>query len=143
MNAEMILKAKGNTVIVTGPETTVAKAVAKMQREKIGALVISGDGKEVAGIITERDVLHGLAKYGAALLEKNVGDIMTCEVITAAPSDDVDTLMGLMTQRRCRHIPVKRDGALCGVISIGDLVKSRLEEVEREANQLRDYIARG
>jgi CBS domain-containing protein len=143
MNAEMILKAKGNTVIATGPETTVAKAVAKMQREKIGALVVSGDGIEVAGIVTERDILHGLAEHGTALLEKKVGDIMTCEVITAAPSDDVDTMMGLMTQRRCRHIPVKKDGALCGVISIGDLVKSRLEEVEREANQLRDYIARG
>ena len=143
MNAEMILKAKGNTVIVTGPETTVAKAVAKMQREKIGSLVVSGDGIEVAGIVTERDILHGLAEHGAALLEKKVGDIMTREVITAAPDDDVDTLMGLMTQRRCRHIPVKKDGALCGVISIGDLVKSRLEEVEREANQLRDYIARG
>ena len=143
MNAEMILKAKGNTIITTGPETTVAKAVATMQREKIGSLVVSGDGIEVTGIVTERDILHGLAEHGAALLEKNVGDIMTREVITAAPSDDVDTLMGLMTQRRCRHIPVKKDGALCGVISIGDLVKSRLEEVEREANQLREYIARG
>lgn len=143
MNAEMILKAKGNAVITTGPESTVAEAVARMQREKIGALVVSGDGTEVVGIVTERDILHGLAEHGAALLEKTVGDIMTCEVITAAPEDDVDTLMGLMTQRRCRHVPVKADGALCGVISIGDLVKSRLQEAEREASQLRDYITRG
>ena len=100
MNAEMILKSKGNAVITTGPETTVAKAVAKMQREKIGALVVSGDGAEVAGIVTERDILHGLAEHGAALLDKKVGDIMTREVVTAAPDDDVDTLMGLMTQRR-------------------------------------------
>ena len=143
MNAEMILKAKGNVVITTGPETTVAEGVARMQQEKIGALVVSGDGIEVTGIVTERDILHGLAEHGAMLLEKKVGEIMTCEVITAKPEDDVDTLMGLMTQRRCRHIPVKADGVLCGVISIGDLVKSRLEEVEREANQLRDYISRG
>ena len=143
MNAEMILKAKGNAVITTGPESTVAEAVARMQREQIGALVVSGDGTEVVGIVTERDILHGLAEHGAALLEKTVGDIMTCEVITAAPEDDVDTLMGLMTQRRCRHVPVKADGALCGVISIGDLVKSRLQEAEREASQLRDYITRG
>lgn len=143
MNAEIILKAKGNAVITTGPETTVAKAVAKMQHKKVGALVVSGDGIKIAGIVTERDILHGLAEHGAALLEKKVGDIMTCEVITAAPDDDVDTLMGLMIQRWCRHIPVKKDGALCGVISLGDLVKSRLEEVEHEANQLRDYIARG
>jgi CBS domain-containing protein len=143
MNAEMILKAKGNEVITTDPETTVAKAVAKMQQKKIGALVIVGDGAEIAGIVTERDVLHGLAEHGAALLEKKVGDIMTCEVLTAAPGDDVDTLMGLMTRRRCRHIPVEENGVLCGVISIGDLVKSRLDEVEREADQLRDYISRG
>jgi CBS domain-containing protein len=143
MNAAMILKAKGNVVITTGPETTVAEAVARMQQEKIGALVVSDDAIEVVGIVTERDILHGLAEHGSALLQKKVGDIMTCEVITAKPEDDVDALMGLMTQRRCRHIPVKSDGALCGVISIGDLVKSRLEEVEREANQLRDYISRG
>ncbi|MDP6885093.1 MAG: CBS domain-containing protein [Rhodospirillales bacterium] len=143
MNAETILKAKGNMVITTVPETTVAEAVIKMQNEKIGALVVSGDAIEVAGIVTERDILHGLAEHGAALLEKKIGDIMTCEVITANPEDDVDTLMGLMTRHRCRHIPVKAGEALCGVISIGDLVKSRLEEVEREANQLRDYISRG
>ena len=143
MNVEIILKAKGNAVIITDPEMTVANAVIKMQHEKIGALVVSDDAIEIAGIVTERDILHGLAEHGAALLEKKVGDIMTREVITAAPDDDVDTLMGLMTQHRCRHIPVKKGGALCGVISIGDLVKSRLEEMEREANQLRDYIARG
>ena len=84
MNAEMILKTKGTAVITTGPKTTVAKAVAKMQREKIGALVVSGDGIEIAGIVTERDVLHGLAEHGAALLKMEVGDIMTREVITAA-----------------------------------------------------------
>ena len=143
MNAATILKAKGSTVITTAPETTIADAVKKMKREKIGALVVSGDGVEVTGIVTDRDVLHGLAEHGAVLLDKQVGDIMTCEVLTAAPEDDLDTLMGLMTKRRCRHIPVKKEGALCGLISIGDLVKSRLEEVEREATQLRDYITRG
>ena len=139
MNAEIILKAKGNAVNNTGPETTVPK----MQHENVGALVVSGDGIEIAGIVTERDILHGLAEHGAPLLEKKVGDIMTCEVITAAPDDDLNTLMGPMIQRWCHHIPVKKDGALCGVTSIGNLVKSRLEEVVHEANQLRDYIARG
>ena len=142
MNAESILKAKGSTVITTGPETTVAEAMNKMKREKIGALVVSGGGIDVVGIITERDVLHGLAEHGAALLEKRVSEVMIRDVFTAGPEDEVGALMAIMTERRCRHIPVMEEGALCGLISIGDLVKSRLEEMEREASELRDYITR-
>ena len=143
MNAEAVLRSKGGKVFTAAPDDGIADAVRKMQAEKIGALVVTGDGIEVAGIVTERDVLHGLAEHGVALLDMAVGDLMTCEVLTAKPDDEVGSLLALMTVRRCRHIPVMEKGRLRGVISIGDLVKSRLEETEHEANQLRDYIIRG
>lgn len=142
MDVASILGAKGSGVITTTPETTIVEAVKTMKHRKVGALVVSGDGSEVVGIITERDILHGLAKFGARFLQKQVGDMMTREVMTAKLEDDVDTVMRMMTLRRCRHIPVMKKGELCGLVSIGDLVKSRLRRVEQEADQLRNYIAR-
>lgn len=141
MKAKSILDAKGNTVVTTGPETMISAAIKEMAQAKIGALVVKGGGEEIIGIITERDILHGLAEHEAALLEMQVGDLMSQTVLTASLEDDVGTLMAMMTEHRCRHIPVHEEGALCGLISIGDLVKVRHEEIEREASQLRDYIA--
>lgn len=142
MKAKSILDTKGNAVVTTGPETMVAAAISTMGQEKIGALLVREESGDIVGIVTERDVLHGLVEHGSALLEMQVADLMSRDVLTASLDDEVGTLMAVMTENRCRHIPVTEDGALRGLISIGDLVKNRLEEMEQESSQLRDYIAR-
>jgi CBS domain-containing protein len=95
----------------------------------------------VLGIISERDIARAVADRGAALGDMRVGDLMTREVVTCAPDDSIGEIMAIMTERRFRHLPVMQDGAMCGIISIGDVVKSRLEEVENEAAAMREYIA--
>ena len=141
MNVETILRNKGNRVATIRPGATVAQAIDTLNQERIGALVVSEDGNGVDGILSERDIVIGLAEHGADLLSRSVGDIMTRTVITCDPSDSVGTLMAEMTNRRIRHFPVVADGRLCGIVSIGDLVKSRLDEVEFEASSLRSFIA--
>jgi CBS domain-containing protein len=143
MNVEGILRAKGAGVVTIRPDASVGELVEGLRRERIGAMVVSGDGRSVDGIVSERDVVRGLASYGAAILQLPVREIMTRNVVTCAPGDTVRQLMEQMTRRRIRHLPVVADGALAGIVSIGDVVKSRLEEVETEANVLREaYIAR-
>ena len=143
MKAKSILDAKGNAVATTRPETVVAAAISTMVQKKIGALVVRGESGDIVGILTERDVLHGLVEHGSALLEMQVADLMTRDILTAGLEDEAGKLMAVMTEHRCRHIPVTEKGALRGLISIGDLVKNRLEEMERETSQLQDYITRG
>ena len=143
MNVEGILRAKGAGVVTIRPDATVGELVEGLGRERIGAMVVSGDGRSVDGIVSERDVVHGLATYGAAILQLPVREIMTSHVVTCAPGDTVKQLMEQMTRRRIRHLPVVVEGGLAGIVSIGDVVKSRLEEVETETNVLREaYIAR-
>jgi CBS domain-containing protein len=141
MNVETILRHKGNSVTTIRPTATVSDAVATLTRGRIGALVVSADGGDVDGILSERDIVMALAEDGAELLSRPVSDIMTRTVITCEPGDSVGELMAEMTNRRIRHFPVMRDGRLCGIVSIGDLVKSRLDEVEFEASSLRSFIA--
>ena len=141
MNVDSILKTKGNVVVTVASGEKISVAAAKLKREKIGALVVSEDGIGVSGILSERDIARALADHGAGLGELAVGDLMTRNVITCAPDDTVDQLMTTMTEHRIRHLPVMADGALCGIISIGDVVKNRLEEIQREAESLRAYIA--
>jgi CBS domain-containing protein len=141
MNVETILRNKGNRVATIRPDATVAAAVDMLNRERIGALVVSEDGKAVDGILSERDIVIALAEHGAALLSRPVDRIMTRTVITCDPTDTVVALMAEMTNRRIRHFPVVAGGRLCGIVSIGDLVKSRLDEVEFEADSLRSFIA--
>jgi CBS domain-containing protein len=141
MNVETILRNKGNWVATIRPDATIADAVNMLHRERIGAIVVSEDGDSVDGILSERDVVNALADSGAALLARRVDDIMTRNVITCEPGDTVGELMAEMTSRRIRHFPVVTDGRLCGIVSIGDLVKSRLDEVEFEAQSLRSFIA--
>jgi CBS domain-containing protein len=141
MNVETILRSKGRAVAVIGPETTVADAVAALCDGNIGALVVSDDGAGVDGIISERDIVHALWRWGAELLDATVAEVMTRPVVTCAPGDTVADLMAEMTNRRIRHLPVVEDGRLCGIVSIGDLVKSRLDEIEYEARALRSFIA--
>jgi CBS domain-containing protein len=139
-----ILDAKGRRVVTIRPDATIATAVHRLALERIGALVASEDGRRVAGILSERDIVAALAGEGADLLSagRRVADLMTCNVVTCAPDDTVKHVMREMTRRRIRHVPVLEGGQLAGIISIGDVVKSRLEEVELEANVLREaYIA--
>jgi len=140
MNVETILKSKGRAVITVAPETSVAEAVTLLRRKSIGAVVVSRDGANIDGILSERDIVHALADQGTRLLELSVAALMSRNVITCRPSDSVADLMGLMTERRIRHVPVFQNGALCGIVSIGDVVKSRLDEVEWEASSLREFI---
>jgi CBS domain-containing protein len=141
MNVETILRTKGSDVATIGPEATIGEAVQRLGARGIGALVVSRDGTEVEGILSERDIVRGLADHGAGLLAQRVGDLMTRRVHTCAPEDAVEDLMGMMTQKRIRHLPVVKDGALCGIVSIGDVVKNRLDEIEFEASSLRSMIA--
>jgi CBS domain-containing protein len=141
MNVETILRTKGQAVATVGPNETISTVVEELISRNIGALVVSEDGGSIDGIVSERDIVHALADHGAGLLSLRVSAIMTRRVATCGPADSIDKLMAEMTNRRIRHFPVVRDGRLCGIVSIGDVVKNRLEEVEYEARSLRSFIA--
>jgi len=141
MNVETILRNKGDWVATIHPDATIAEAVDMLHKERIGALVVSEDGQAVDGVVSERDIVTALAKHGEDLLSRAVDEIMTRNVITCDPSDTVGELMAEMTNRRIRHLPVLKEGRLCGIVSIGDVVKNRLDEVEFEASSLRSFIA--
>jgi CBS domain-containing protein len=141
MNVETILRNKGRDVTTIAPDASIGEAVALLRRIGIGALVVSRDNVGVDGILSERDIVHGLADRGPALLDLEVEQLMTRRVSTCRPSDSVGDLMSMMTERRIRHIPVLRDNGLAGIISIGDVVKQRLDEMEYETNSLRSFIA--
>ena len=140
MTVESILRIKGRDVVTTPQMATLHEAARKLREGRIGALVVSDDGRTVIGIISERDIVHTMADKGKTALDLPVKDAMTAKVITVAPSDRVDGLMRIMSERRIRHLPVVDDGALCGMISIGDVVKRRMDDVQREAEALRDFI---
>jgi len=141
MNVDAILKVKGDTVVTIGPTATLAEAVEALCRHRIGALVVSANGTEPQGILSERDVVQALGNSGASLLQRRVEEIMTKAVVTCAPQDRVADLMALMTERRIRHLPVLRNGKLAGLVSIGDVVKNRLDEIELETTSLKAYVA--
>jgi CBS domain-containing protein len=140
MNVEAILKGKGRAVATVAPEASIADAVALLRKKGIGALVVSRDGSDVAGILSERDIVHALAERGARMLELQVSALMTRHVFTCKPGDKIAELMAEMTERRIRHLPVVEDGKLAGIVSIGDVVKNRVDEVEEEASSLRQFI---
>ena len=141
MNVETILRDKGRWVATIRPEATIAEAVRQLSAQNVGALVVSEDGDGVDGILSERDIVHALAEHGTDLLSGSVEAAMTRRVATCGPDDSVGELMAEMTRRRVRHFPVLREGRLWGIVSIGDLVKSRLDEIEDEARSLRSFIA--
>jgi len=143
MKVASILKVKGSTVATTPPRTSIATAARLLRDQHIGALIVSEDGATVLGIITERDIVHGLADRGPSLLDLPVSLVMTREPVTCALDDDIPTVRGRMTRLRVRHLPVVVGGRLQGIVSIGDVVKHRLDELETEANVLRDaFLAR-
>ncbi len=140
MHVSSILKTKGNRVETTRPEMTVADIVNTLTEKSIGALVVCDPKGKTMGIISERDLVHAMAEHGAAVLSKTVGELMTPDVVSCSPEDDLKHVMEMMTVRRFRHMPVMVDGELKGLVSIGDVVKYRLEEQELEVNVLKDYV---
>ena len=140
MNVASILRQKGRAVTTASPSTTLLEVSDKLAAKRIGAIVIIGPKGRVAGIISERDIIRALSAQGADCLQRPVSESMTREVITCQENDTLDELMAMMTERRFRHLPVITDGALVGIISIGDVVKHHVAEVEMEATAMREYI---
>jgi len=141
MNVAAILKQKGRAVTTASPGMSLLEVANKLSAKRIGAIVIVGAGGEVSGIVSERDVIRALASQGAACLERPVSETMTRQVVSCQEADTLDELMAMMTARRFRHLPVVTDGALVGIVSIGDVVKHHVAEVEMEATAMREYIA--
>ena len=140
MLVSTLLEGKGRVVRTIKPRATVANAVAELRRLEIGALVVSNDGVTIDGIVSERDVVRRLDDFGAEVLAEPVDAVMSTHVHTCSLDDDLESLMQLMTDRRIRHVPVLEAGKLAGLISIGDVVKSRIDELQRDRDQLVDYI---
>ena len=138
MTVNDILKVKGRDVSTTSPDTAVIRVIERLRLERIGALVVSRDGKGVEGVITERDIISAIAGHGARALDSRARDVMTRWVRTCSPEDRVRDVMVEMTVRRVRHLPVVDHGELCGIVSIGDVVKSCLEDADLELRVLRD-----
>lgn len=143
MHVAGLLRRKGDDVATIASSATVGDVVAALAERGVGALVVSDDGRAVDGIVSERDVTRGLAERGSALLDHDVATIMTREVITCDMSTTVDELSSLMTEGRMRHVPVVVDGALCGIVSIGDVVKAYIRDLEQEKQTLHEYISQG
>lgn len=140
MQIRDIVRAKGSRVITVAPTATVRDLLANLATHNVGALIVSADGEDIEGIVSERDVVRQLDRKGVELLDSRVASIMTAEVHTCTPDDLIDDLSALMTRRRIRHVPVVADGRLQGIVSIGDVVKARLDELQFERDQLTNYI---
>lgn len=143
MNVATILKLKGRSVATAKPDNTLLEIASKLSAKRIGAIVVVGDNGHVDGIVSERDVIRAIAEGGAAALQRPVHEVMTANVVSCSEDSALDELMELMTQGRFRHLPVMEDGSLVGIISIGDVVKNHVAEVEMEASSMRSYLATG
>ncbi len=143
MRVSGILASKGATVTTISPQASVADVADVLRLRGVGALVVSTDGRHIEGIITERDVVCRLAERGELALSESVTTVMNDQVRTCAPEDHAEELMRLMTEHRIRHLPVEVDGVLSGIVSIGDVVKWRVTELEDETRHLHDYITTG
>lgn len=140
MKISEILQSKGATVVTIAPGATVRELVALLKEHNLGAIVVSTSGTDLAGIVSERDVIRSLAD-GPGVLDQSVSTIMTATVHSCSPSDSVDSLAAMMTERRIRHAPVLEDDLLAGIVSIGDVVKSRIGQLEFERDQLQGYVS--
>jgi CBS domain-containing protein len=137
-----VIRSKGDMVVTVAPDETVKTLVSMLDEHKIGALVVSSDGTTIGGIVSERDVVRRLHRDGAAVLDQKVSEIMTVDVRTCAPEDNLEDTARTMTDLRVRHLPVVAEGRLIAIISIGDVVKHRIGELQDERQQLVDYIHR-
>ncbi len=141
MLVETILASKGSEVATADAAENVSQAVTRLEANGIGALVIIDKAGVPVGILSERDIARGVTPYGARLPDTPIASLMTRDLVTCKPDDTIADIMSIMSDRRIRHVPVLRDGRLAGIISIGDVVKVRLGEIEQEADALRAYIA--
>ena len=141
MTVAQILNSKGRAVIIATPDDTLKNIADTLAKKRIGAVVIIDREGDIAGIVSERDIVRAISAMGAAALNKPASQIMTTSVMTCGPRDSEAELMGLMTEHRIRHLPVVDEGKLDGMISIGDVVKFRIEAIEREAEEMKVYIA--
>jgi CBS domain-containing protein len=139
MRVSDILKAKGATVHSVRRDETVEHLAHRLRAEGVGAMIVSDNGATVDGIVSERDIVLGLTEHGGDVLSRKVADLMTKPAVTCAPDDTLAHVAKVMTQRRIRHLPVLDAGRLAGIVSIGDVVKHRMDELEMESNVLRDY----
>jgi CBS domain-containing protein len=143
MNVAAILKSKGRAVSTAKPETTLLEISQKLAQKRIGAIIVVGDGGKVDGIISERDVIRAISQSGAEALQLPASQVMTRSVVSCTEMSPIDELMELMTQGRFRHLPVIEDDQLIGIVSIGDVVKNHIAEVEMEVTAMRGYLATG
>lgn len=143
MTVAKILKDKGPTVHTILSDVTVEDATRQMRELRVGALVATSEGDEIAGVFSERDLVRAITTDGQSALGRPISAYMTRGVISVTMTDSIDHVMELMTDRRVRHLPVLEDGRLCGIVSIGDVVKLRMAETEFEAQALKEYIAAG
>lgn len=143
MHVASILKVKGHAVETVRADASLTAVAERLAAKRIGAVVVTERSGAIAGIVSERDIVQALAKQGPACLDWPVSEIMTRDVLTCSADDTIDELMSRMTARRCRHLPVVEDRKLTGIISIGDVVKHHIAEVEMEASALRGYIVAG
>lgn len=141
MTVRSILDAKGREVVTIAPDQSLADAVKLLQEKRIGAVIVTAAGGSIAGILSERDIVRVIGEKGAGALDEPVQSAMTAKVQSCREHDTVNQVMEVMTEGRFRHVPVEEGGKLVGIISIGDVVKRRIEDVEREAEQIRTYIA--
>ena len=141
MNVQSIIGGKSPVVATITQTATLREAIDQLTERRIGALVVSGDGKAIEGIISERDIVRAASTSGPTALDGAVGSVMSTDVVTCSAGDGVDRLMALMTERRIRHLPVVDErGHLAGIVSIGDVVKARLSELEQENHALSEYL---
>ncbi|MEM6463617.1 MAG: CBS domain-containing protein [Pseudomonadota bacterium] len=141
MTVKAILDQKGRDVFTIGPDITVAEAGKQMSVHRIGAIVVVDDDKHICGIISERDIVRAISEDGPSVLGKAVTAVMTSNVTVCDESYTVSQLMEIMTRGRFRHVPVEKDGKIGGIVSIGDVVRMRIEQAEREAEDMKAYIA--
>lgn len=141
MNVQSIIGGKGSDVATIPQTASLRDAVQALGERRVGALVVSGDGRAIEGIVSERDIVRAASAMGAEALDRSVGSVMSTDVVTCTHGDGVDRLMSLMTERRIRHLPVVDErGQLAGIVSIGDVVKARLTQLEQENHALAEYI---
>jgi CBS domain-containing protein len=140
MRIRDVLRTKGDDVATVSPEATVAALLDRLAERRVGAMVVQNADQSLVGIVSERDVVRALHADGAALLDLPVARIMTAEVTTCAPTDSIEHVMRLMTEQRVRHVPVLAHGRLAGIVSIGDVVKSRIDDLQSTTKHLESYI---
>ncbi len=143
MYVETILRKKGRDVVSVKPDDTVGRVARVLNENNIGAALVRDTENKIIGIISERDIIRGMARHQPGVTQKLASELMTSPVITCGPDTSVDQLMEMMTNQRIRHLPVMKDGELLGLVSIGDVVKQRISEIENESDALRRYIAAG